>query len=58
VKLWTVCARGIALRNYKIVVVNVQTVLYLCAKFHNFTTSGSMGCHRLRHNSRRKRRTL
>ncbi len=25
--------------------VNIETVLYLCAKFHNFPTSGSMGCH-------------
>uniref|UniRef100_A0A9J8BBZ6 SRCR domain-containing protein n=1 Tax=Cyprinus carpio carpio TaxID=630221 RepID=A0A9J8BBZ6_CYPCA len=27
--------------------VNVDTVLYQCAKFHNFPASGSMGCHRL-----------
>jgi len=27
--------------------VTVQTVLYLCAKFHNFPTIMSMGCHRL-----------
>ncbi len=26
---------------------NIESVHYLCVKFHNFLASGSMGCHRL-----------
>lgn len=29
-------------------VVIVQTVLYMCAKFHNFSMYSSMDCHRRR----------
>ncbi len=36
--------------------VTVQTVLYHCAKFHNFPTSGSMGYHRLPERKKKKKK--
>ncbi|KAL0163816.1 hypothetical protein M9458_039569, partial [Cirrhinus mrigala] len=41
----------------KFAMVNIGTVLYQCAKFHNFPTSGSMGCHRLKSGRRRRKPT-
>ncbi len=32
--------------------VNVEPVLYLCAKFYNFPAGGAMGCHRHRQGRR------
>ncbi|KAI2664245.1 Transposon Ty3-G Gag-Pol polyprotein [Labeo rohita] len=34
--------------------VNDETVLYQCAKLHNFPASGSMGCHRLERKKQKK----
>ncbi|KAI2657266.1 hypothetical protein H4Q32_030264 [Labeo rohita] len=36
--------------------VNDGTVLYQCAKFHNFPAIGSMGCHRLPERKKRKKK--
>ncbi len=35
--------------------VRIQTLLYQCAKFHNFPASGSMGCHILPERKKKKK---
>lgn len=44
------------IEDSKFSMVNNQTVLYLYAKVHNFPSSGSMGCHKLKSRRRRRRR--
>lgn len=43
----------IHVENPNLLCITVQTILYLCAKFHNFTPSSSMGC--LRQKSEKKK---
>lgn len=38
--------KRVRIRDSRFGVVNVQTFLYLCAKFHNFLPYSSMGCYR------------
>ncbi len=38
--------------------VNVETVFYLCAKFHNFLPNGSMGCQTSSAKKKKKTRCL
>lgn len=53
-QIWTVGgAREIELKT-KSAVVNAQTVLYMCAKIHNFLQYGSMCCHRLKSEKKTK----
>ncbi len=41
-------------KRLKFDVLNVETVLYLCAKFHKYLPYGSMGSHRLKSGRRRR----
>ncbi len=45
----------VLVKDSQLGVINIQAVLYLCAKFHNFLTSCSVGFHRL--NSKRGRKS-